>query len=246
VRASGCDLRDGNFRVRESCSPSGERSRRHRIGRVLETGVSAERPGRITGAVTGIKSPVFRAQVIESSGDFFGEKFLEFLGGLAETREGVFDGVFAGRKSPARRAQVVDFAREFVSEKFFAFDVDVGRESGRQFRAVESPLRLAEFILRPRFARTGGSALPPLASGYALPSPKRSFGFAQAGKASPDLVSNPPKLQRRRIVGEKDRECVRRRRARPASRRQASPASTSAWEAFAQSCIAGSANMRSI
>jgi len=31
-------------------------------------------------------------------------------------------------------------------------------------------------------------------SGYALPSPKRSFGFAQAGKASPDYVACPPKL----------------------------------------------------
>jgi hypothetical protein len=38
-------------------------------------------------------------------------------------------------------------------------------------------------------------------SAFALPSPKRSFGFAQAGKAMADRIttSRPPELLRRRI-----------------------------------------------
>jgi hypothetical protein len=43
-------------------------------------------------------------------------------------------------------------------------------------------------------------------SAYALPSPKRSFGFAQAGKASPDMALNPAKLQRSRRAGQASRE----------------------------------------
>jgi len=49
------------------------------------------------------------------------------------------------------------------------------------------------------------AGLAPIASGYTLPSPKRSFGFAQAGEASPDLALDPPKLLRRRSEGEEDR-----------------------------------------
>jgi hypothetical protein len=83
--------------------------------------VRGEVPGRITGAATGIKSPVFRAQAIDSSGDFFGENIFGFLEGLAAAREGVFEGVFAGRRSPARRGQVIDSSKEFTCKNFFAF-----------------------------------------------------------------------------------------------------------------------------
>ena len=120
---NGCDLRDGKFRVRENCGLSRKRSRRHSCwpASVLGTRVGGAVPGRITGVATGIKSPGFRAQAIDSSGDFFGENIFGFLEGLAAARAGVFEGFFAGQKSPDRRSQVIDSSKEFTSKKFFAF-----------------------------------------------------------------------------------------------------------------------------